>query len=145
MSRVVAVGEHGDHLDGRELESTVGILMVAGHGATASLLGNSFLAPQRHPEAKDRLRTEPAIAENAGQELLLYDAPVQVTERFPTTGLNIASHKLTKDQLIGLFFGATNRDPERYDRPDEHIPDRRGPRQLPFGNAFTIVWVPRSL
>jgi cytochrome P450 len=59
VSRLLAVSEHADHLDGRELESTVGILMVAGHGATASLLGNSFLASQRHPEAKDRLRTEP--------------------------------------------------------------------------------------
>ncbi len=136
VSRLVEATEDGDRLDRRELESMVAILMVAGHETTASLLGNSLLALQRHPEARERLRTEPDIAANAVEELLRYDAPVQLTDRFPTADVEIAGESLKKGQLVGIFLGAANRDPERYDRPNELVLDREDPRPLSFGNGI---------
>lgn len=136
VSRLVEAHDDGDRLDRSELESMVAILMVAGHETTASLLGNSLLALQLHPLAKDRLRTEPDIAANAVEELLRYDAPVQLTDRFPTADVEVAGHTLKKGQLVGLFLGAANRDPARYERPDELILDREDPRPLSFGHGI---------
>lgn len=136
VSRLVEAQEDGDRLNRRELESMVAILMVAGHETTASLLGNSLLALQKHPHARDRLRTEPDIAANAVEELLRYDAPVQLTDRFPTTDVEVAGQTLKKGQLVGIFLGAANRDPERYERPNELILDREDPRPLSFGHGI---------
>ena len=136
VSRLVEAQDDGDRLNRRELESMVAILMVAGHETTASLLGNSLLALQAHPEAKNRLRTEPDIATNAVEELLRFDTPVQLTDRFPTEDVQVAGQTLKKGQLVGVFLGAANRDPARYDRPDQLILDREDPRPLSFGHGI---------
>ncbi len=136
LSRLLEAEEDGDRLSRDELESMIALLMVAGHETTAGLLGNSLLALHRNPTAKDQLIEEPAIAENAVEELLRYDSPVQGTDRVATADIELAGHRIRGGTMMGVFLGAANRDPRRYDRPDQLILDRPQPRPLSFGHGI---------
>ena len=136
LSRLLEAEDDGDRLSRPELESMVALLLVAGHETTAGLLGNSLLALQRHPEARAQLAEEPEIAENAVEELIRYDSPVQGTDRVATADFELAGHQIKAGQMIGVFLGAANRDPRRYDRPDRLQLDRHQPRPLSFGHGI---------
>lgn len=136
LSRLLAAEEDGDRLSRPELESMVALLLVAGHETTAGLLGNSLLALQHHPDAKAQLLEEPDIVDNAVEELIRYDSPVQGTDRIATTDFELAGNAVKAGQMLGIFLGAANRDPRRYDRPDALQLDRPQPRPLSFGHGI---------
>ena len=81
LSDLVRTQDRDEVLTEAELVATCILLLVAGHETTASLIGNGLLALLRHPEQRDRLRADPALAPAAVEELLRYDSPVQVTMR----------------------------------------------------------------
>ena len=136
LSRLLAAEEDGDRLSRPELESMVALLLVAGHETTAGLLGNSLLALQHHPEAKAQLVEEPDIVDNAVEELIRYDSPVQGTDRVATADFELAGQQIKTGQMLGVFLGAANRDPRRYDRPETLQLDRHQPRPLSFGHGI---------
>ncbi len=136
LTTLIQAEEDGDRLSHSELESMVTILMVAGHETTSGLLGNSLVALHRNPSARDQLREEPEIATNAVEELLRYDSPVQATDRSATADIEIAGHQIKKGQVMATLLGGANRDPRRYDRPNELILDRPDPRPLSFGHGI---------
>lgn len=136
LSDLLAAEEDGDQLSRAELESMVAILMVAGHETTAGLIGNSLVALDRHRTARTHLLEEPEIAGNAIEELLRFDTPVQGTDRMATADFEIGGQLIKKGHLAVALIGAANRDPRRYDRPNELILDRKDPRPLSFGNGI---------
>jgi cytochrome P450 len=63
LSQLVLIQEQGDQLTESELISTCVLLLVAGHGTTANLIGNGVLALLRHPDQLAALRIAlPAFA-----------------------------------------------------------------------------------
>ncbi|MEM7285115.1 MAG: cytochrome P450 [Actinomycetota bacterium] len=136
LSRLLEAEEGGDRLSRAELESMVALLLVAGHETTAGLLGNALLALQHHPDAKAQLSEEPEIVENAVEELIRYDSPVQGTDRVATEDFELSGQRIKAGQMIGVFLGAANRDPRRYERPEVLQLDRHQPRPLSFGHGI---------
>lgn len=135
LSDLLAAEENGDQLSLTELGSMVALLMVAGHETTAGLIGNSLVALDRHRSARSQLLEEPEIAANAIEELLRFDSPVQGSDRAATADFEIGGQMIKKGQMAVALLGAANRDPRRYDRPNELILDRKDPRPLSFGNG----------
>jgi len=136
LSALLAAEENGDRLTRAELESLVVLLMVAGHETTASLIGNALVALNDRPASRDQLRHEPEIAANAVEELIRFDSPVQTTDRVVSADFELAGQRIREGQTIGIFLGAANRDPERFDRPNELILDREDPHSLSFGHGI---------
>src|SRR5262245_35177913 len=72
--------------DGRlsddEIVSTVVVLLNAGHEATVNTLGNGVRALLRHPDEWRRLVSGAVTAAAATEELLRFDAPLQLFERW---------------------------------------------------------------
>src|SRR6185437_6476496 len=56
-------------------------LLVAGHETTRSLIGGAVLALLRHPAELAALAADPSLADQAVEEVLRYDPPVQVVSR----------------------------------------------------------------
>ena len=135
LSRLLEVEADGDRLSREELISMVALLMVAGHETTAGLLGNSLIALDTHPTAKTQLLEEPEIAANAVEELIRYDSQVQTTERTVAAPIEIGNHTMKPGQACFVLLGAANRDPLRYESPNELLLDRKDPRPLSFGQG----------
>ena len=81
LSALIAAEDDGDMLDEQELIDQVMLLYIAGHETTVNLIGNGTLALSAHRDQLDRLRDDPDLDQNAVEELLRFDSPVQFSRR----------------------------------------------------------------
>ncbi len=70
------------------------------------------------------------------EELLRFDAPVQVLARNTTKPVELHGQLLPAGARVLLLYGAANRDPRRYDDPDRLDLGRPVLRHLSFGNGI---------
>ncbi|KAA9377577.1 cytochrome P450 [Microbispora cellulosiformans] len=119
-------------LTAQEILSHLVLLMAAALDSTAYLLANGLLHLLRHPEHAARLRADDGFAQPYVEELLRWDAPSQFTVRRATSTMQVAGTTLPPDAEILILLGAVNRDPRRFDSPQEFRPDRPGNHSLSF-------------
>ena len=141
ISGMIEAQQERDALSDAELLSNSFLLLLAGHETTTNLIGNGTLALLRHPEELARLRAEPELLENAVEELLRYDSPVQATARVPGEDVALGDSILPKGALCITLLGAANRDPQLFAEPDRLDLARAEARQhlsFGFGTHFCL-------
>ncbi len=127
-------GEDGPPLTDEEIIRTVALILAAGFETTTGLLANGLVALLAHPDQAARLRTEAELAGPAIDELLRYDAPVQITYgRTAVDDLLVGDMALHAGQRVIAVLGAANRDPLVFGEPDRLILDRDEGIPLSFG------------
>jgi len=136
LSALVATEDGGDRLSADELYDTCALLLVAGHETTTNLIGNGLLALLRHPDQLDVLRREPCRAEQAVEELLRYDSPVQATTRMVPEDMEFDGHRFKTGQQLALILAAANRDPAQFAEPDRLDITREDARHAAFGHGI---------
>jgi hypothetical protein len=124
-----------DPLPDDDLVATCMLVLNAGHEATVHGIGNGALALARHPEAARRLAADPGLAPDATEELLRYDAPLQMFERWVLADLEWEGHRLRRGDKVGLLFGAANRDPDAFADPDTLVLHRPRNAHVSFGGG----------
>lgn len=132
LSRLAAAREE-DGLDDDECVGTAILLFAAGFETTTNLIGNGLAALLENPDQADLLRRQPALAANAVEELLRYDAPVQTNGRTVLEPTSIAGVDLRPGQVVLTLLGAGNRDPDHFADPDVLDISRTGANPLSFG------------
>ena len=109
----------GESLSDDEITSTVIVLLNAGHEASVNTLGNGMLAFARHPAEWRRVVDGSVSAPQAGEEMIRYDAPLQLFERWVLTDdVEVAGVPIPRGSKIAMLFGAANRDPRVFEEPD---------------------------
>jgi cytochrome P450 len=133
LSGLAEASEHDDLLTDAEIISTSILLFAAGFETTTNLIGNGLLALLRSPDQFDVLRRDPSVTESAVEELLRFDSPVQVNSRTALEPAQLLGDPIDEGQVVLVLQGAANRDPERFDHPDQ-LDLRRGDNApLSFG------------
>ena len=140
ITELIHAEEAGDRLTPEELRATLILLLVAGHETTMNLIGNGTLALLRNPGEMERLRTEPALAKTATDELLRYDGSVHLTARTATSDVEIGGVTIAKGEMAMVILGAANRDPAQFPDPDRLDVGRDPNRHLAFsaGGHFCV-------
>ncbi|AGL19427.1 cytochrome P450 [Actinoplanes sp. N902-109] len=123
----------GETLTAGELMGNLALLLVAGFETTTNLIGNGVRLLLQHPAHAARLRADPGLAPGFVEEILRYDPPVQLTERFAGSDRVLAGVPVPAGGELILLLGAANRDPRRFPGPDRFDPDRPGNAPLSFG------------
>ena len=119
LTRLVTAVVDGERLSDAEIVSTIVVLLNAGHEATVNTLGNGLLALMRHPSEWARLRNGSVRVANAVEEMLRWDPPLQLFERWVLEdGVEMAGNAIPRGAKIAMLFGAANRDPVVFDDPD---------------------------
>ena len=136
LSDLVAVESEGDRLSHAELIALVILLFVAGHETTTNLIGNGVLALLRNPQQYAALVAAPDAAAGAVDEILRYDAPVQLTARTAIVDLELNGVAIAAGQPIMLGIAAANRDRRVHDNPDAFDLSRSKPAPLSFGQGI---------
>lgn len=136
LSALLAAQADGAIASPEELLATCVLLLFAGHETTTNLIGNGLLALLEHPEQYERLKQQPALLASAIEELLRFDGPVQATGRRTTRELHLGDQVIGPNEFLILMLGAANRDPDRFDRPDELDLGRSGNRHLAFAQGL---------
>jgi cytochrome P450 len=134
LSELAAVVETGgDRLTEDELIGTAVLLLNAGHEASVNGAANSWWALFRHPEALIRLRAEPGLVPTGIEELLRFDTPAPMFERWVLEDIELRGVTIPRGQELALQFAAANRDPAVFDAADEIVLDRSPNPYLSFG------------
>jgi cytochrome P450 len=107
-----------DGLTEDELVGTCVLLLNAGHEATVNATGNSWWALFRNPGELRRLREDPGLIPSAVEELLRYDTPAPMFERWVLADVEVAGVRVPRGAEVALQFAAANRDPEVFTGPD---------------------------
>ncbi|MCB1246683.1 MAG: cytochrome P450 [Acidimicrobiia bacterium] len=131
-----ATGDDGALTDA-EIVSTVILLLNAGHEATVNTLGNGITALVDHPDQLARLVSGEVAPKTAVEELFRYDAPLMLFERWVLEdGFEVAGTAIPKGEQVAVLFGAANRDPRKWDRPDVFDVGRGDPTHVTFGSGI---------
>ncbi|MFI5054151.1 MAG: cytochrome P450 [Acidimicrobiia bacterium] len=118
ISALAQVVDGGARLTEDELIGTCALLLNAGHEATVNVTGNGWWSLFRNPGELERLRADPTLVRRAIEELLRWDTPLQMFERWVLEDVEISGVRVPKGAELGLLFGSANRDPDLFDRPD---------------------------
>lgn len=118
LSELIEAEESGDRLSTDELLGTSLLLLGAGFETTVNLIGNGTLALVRNPDQLAVLRADPSLIPGGVEELLRYDAPVQMTGRMTTDPVQLAGQHLDAFDQMLLVLGGANRDPAKFPNPD---------------------------
>ena len=116
VSRLVTLPPE-DALTARELHATVLLLLGAGFETTVNLLGNAVVLLDAHRDQWDALRGGGADWDDAVEEVLRLDSPVQITGRTAKADVELAGRTVRTGTRVTLLLGAANRDPEVFPRP----------------------------
>jgi cytochrome P450 len=133
LSELVHVEEQGDQLSHDELVSTVILLFGAGFETTTNLIGNGLLALLEHPAELQRLRDDRSLMKTAVEELLRWDAPIQVDGRKVLEDVDVHCMTVAAGQEFVTLLGAANRDPRVYDEPERFDVGRVAQAPMSFG------------
>lgn len=137
VSALVQVEDDGDTLTEDEIVSTTMVLLEAGHEATVNTIGNGFRALMKHPEQWGRVTSRDVAATSVIEELLRWDAPLQMFERWALDdGIEIAGQRIPVGDEVAMLFGAAQRDPRRFDEPDTFDVGRDDPAHIGFGGGI---------
>jgi cytochrome P450 len=136
ISKLALVVDEGDKLTEDELVGTVVLLLNAGHEATVSSTLIGWWTLFRHPERLKELREDRPLLPTAIEELLRFDTPLQMFERWVLEPIELHGVEIPRGAELGLIYGSANRDPSVFEHPDELDLTRDPNPHLTFGTGI---------
>jgi cytochrome P450 len=133
ISQLALVLDEGERLTEDELVGTCVLLLNAGHEATVNSTLLGWWSLFRNPDRLRELRADRSLLPNAIEELLRFDTPLQMFERWVLEPFEIHGVEIPRGAELGLLFGSANRDPSVFDRPDDLDLTREPNPHLSFG------------
>ena len=124
----------GEGLTADEILGTVFTLVMGGIETTSSLIANGAVALARHPAQYLALRERRGLVPIAVEEMLRWDAPVQMTFRTTVEALGFGGSEIPAEARVALVWGSANRDQDQ--NPDSGsfcILRDKAPNQMAFG------------
>lgn len=110
VSDLIAERDGGSGFSEEELVATVVLLLNAGHEASVNTFGNGLHALLRHPDQLARITGGEVTPATALEELIRFDAPLQLFERTATAQVEIAGVTVAKGETVACLMGSANRD-----------------------------------
>ncbi|MFD9320158.1 cytochrome P450 [Streptomyces sp. NPDC060053] len=118
ISGLIAAHDEGDRLTEQEMISTAVLLLNAGHEATVNATVNGWWALFRNPEQLAALRADHSLVPTAVEELMRYDTPLQLFERWVLDDIEIDGTTVPRGAEIAMLFGSANHDPAVFADPE---------------------------
>ncbi|AJE41710.1 cytochrome P450 [Streptomyces nodosus] len=132
ISGLIAAHDEGDRLTEQEMISTCVLLLNAGHEATVNATVNGWSVLFRHPEQLAALRADHSLVPSAIEELMRYDTPLQLFERWVLEDIEIDGVTIPRGAEIAMLFGSANHDPAVFDAPEKLDLTRRDNPHISF-------------
>jgi cytochrome P450 len=130
ISQILHTEVKGEALSDAEVAGFCSLLHDAAQNTTMNMITHGVLALGRHPDHLRRLRDEPAIWDNALEEILRYVSPVQGLARCTTRDVELHGVTIPAGDQVLVLYGSANHDPDAY--PD--------PEVLDFDRTVKVHW-----
>ncbi|MFF1716132.1 cytochrome P450 [Streptomyces sp. NPDC058268] len=127
----------GSDLNDEELIGVALLLLVAGHETTANMIALGTFALLRHPEQLQLLRDDPSLMDNAVEELLRYLSIMHVgLVRAALEDVELGGRTVKAGEVVTVSVSAANRDPQKFDLPEELSITTPANGHLAFGHGI---------
>lgn len=118
-----------------ELVITLQGLILAGHESTTNMIGTGLLLLLENPERWQNLCAHPECIPSTVEEILRFDAPIQMFARTTTQEVTLNGVTLPVDASILLLYGSGNRDEAIFPQAHEFQMQRASNHHLAFGHG----------
>ncbi|MEZ0362710.1 cytochrome P450 [Mycobacterium sp. pUA109] len=125
-------------LSDREIHSFVLLLLGAGSGTTWKQMGTTLTALLQRPELLATIRADRALLRPAIDEALRWMPTDPMFSRWVISDTEIAGVDIPAGSVVHMNIGAANRDPARWERPDDYDIFRPLKPSLGFGQGAHI-------
>ncbi|WP_406260730.1 cytochrome P450 [Actinacidiphila glaucinigra] len=133
---VLATARDGDEiLNDKELAVMAMVLLITGQDTTSNEIGNIAYTLLTRPRELAMLRERPDRIPQAIEEMLRY-IPFRKgvgIPRIAVEDVEMGGVLIRAGDVVHVSYLTANRDPEKYDRPDELDLDRTGTPHMTFG------------
>ncbi|MDE3205025.1 MAG: cytochrome P450 [Acidobacteriota bacterium] len=129
--------EKPDQLNQFDIVNIVYSMALAGHETTANTLANGVLALLRGRRQWQRLIDEPALIENAVEEILRFAGPVLYHRRVAKVDTVVGGVTIPAGAKVMMAFAAADHDPAQFgeDAPEFRIDREDAELHLAFGKG----------
>lgn len=103
----------------QEQRGQIGLIFMAGHESTAKFMTNALLVLYRHPEQRKAIIEDRSLLPQAINEIIRYVGGVGPLNRIAQPGAEVAGIPVPAGDLLIALPTAANRDPRRWERPDQ--------------------------
>jgi cytochrome P450 len=118
ISDLITERGRGAKLTDDELVASVVLLLNAGHEASVNVFGNGIHALLSHPDQLARVTSGEVPIDIALEELIRFDAPLQLFERTATKDVTVCGQTIKAGQKIACLMGSANRDADVFPDAD---------------------------
>jgi cytochrome P450 len=118
-----------------EILSFAMLLLMAGSGTTWKQMGITLAALLTRPELLEAVRQDRTLLKAAIEESVRWEATDPMFSRWVVEDTELEGVAIPKGSVLHLSLGAANRDPARWDRPDEYDPYRAPKPAMGFGGG----------
>jgi cytochrome P450 len=120
-----------------DLAKILGFLFGAGQGTTTHLVGAALRFLAEDPDLQRRLRGEPELIPAFVEEALRLRGSTKTDFRLAKRAVKIGEVEVAAGEIVMLVIAAMNRDPRRFEAPDELRLDRPNSRDhIAFGRGI---------
>jgi len=135
LSALVHHEQDGDRLGDDEIVTLAASVIAGGTDTTESQLAHGLRLFSDHPDQWERLGDDPALAEQACQEVLRFEPIVPFTARLVREELELSGIVFPVGTVLFVCAATANRDPLTYADPGRFdiMADRAGAQVLSFG------------
>jgi cytochrome P450 len=135
ISRLIGIPGRGYSIPDDVLVNNLIFMIWAGHETTKNLISNGLLTLLHHPEQLARLHGKPELLDDAIEEMLRYESPVQKLSRWNTSEINLGGFRVPAGTQLVCLLGAANRDPAVFYEPDRFDISRAPNTHIAFGRG----------
>ncbi|WP_135828898.1 cytochrome P450 [Halorussus halobius] len=131
---LITLAANADELSRQEKIGFCMILLLAGNITTTNLLTNAIWTFEEQGITED-VGSGDVDRKKAIEEVLRYRSPVQEIQRIASEDAQLGGQQVEAGDVVNVWVGAANRDPEVFDDPETFRPERRPNQHLAFGKG----------
>ena len=113
-------------------------MLNAGHETSTNMITHGIHEMLLNPDQIDLLSENPDLIEPMVEEVLRYQAPIQINNRRANSDQILSGVTIPADTTVHMMINAANRDPAQFSNPDRFDITRRPNRHLSFGLGVHI-------
>lgn len=135
ISRLARAEEEGDTLTTIDIVLLIRLLLIAGNSTTTDLIGSGVVQLLKNPDQLAKLKANPALIDNALEEILRVEPPVAQALRTAPDDMKLVDKLIRKGETIHLSLFGAHYDPALNSDPQKFDIERKNIRHFAFGGG----------
>jgi hypothetical protein len=138
VSDMMRLKADGAPLTEGEISNNLQGLLIGGNLTTTDLIGNAIWLLLTHPEELAKLKADPALINSCIEEVLRYEAPVDMTGRIAPRDMDVSGCPVKPHQQMFFSLRGANRDPSVFPEPHTFNIARKDAPHVAFGGGLHL-------